>query len=72
MLTSYLSFIQNIPEGDKMELASQLAHSMFKVGTIFYLVSVGRGDTLASSNPFKERETWKIKSETLKMRRINL
>lgn len=38
-LTSDLSFVQNLPEGDKMELDSYLAHNMFKAASIFSLVS---------------------------------
>lgn len=38
VLTSHLSFIQNLTKGDKMKLASQLALNMFKVSIIFSLV----------------------------------
>lgn len=47
VLTLDLSFVQNLPEEDKMELASYLTHNMFKVGNIFSLVSVGQSDVLA-------------------------
>ena len=36
---SYLSFVQDLPGREKMELASELAHSMFKVVSLFSLVS---------------------------------
>lgn len=39
---SDLSFVQNILEGEKMELAFELAHNMFKVASIFSHVSSNR------------------------------
>ncbi|CAI8588939.1 unnamed protein product [Vicia faba] len=41
---SDLSFILNLPDKDKMEMAYELAHSMFKVNNIFSIISAGRGD----------------------------
>lgn len=51
-LMSDLSFIKNLPKGDKIELASQLAHNMLKAGTIFSPFSVGRNDVLALGDIF--------------------
>lgn len=38
--TSDLSFVQSLPEGEKMELVSELTHNMFKATSIFSLVSI--------------------------------
>lgn len=70
--TLNLSFIQDLPEGDKMELDFDLTHNMFKVASIFSLVFVGWGYVLVLSNPFKERNTWKGKVEAMEMRYITL
>lgn len=43
---SNLSFIQNLPKGNKMELASKLSHNMFKAISIFFVVSVRHEDVL--------------------------
>lgn len=51
--TSDLSFIQNLPKEDKMELAYKLAHNMFKKNSIFSLNFSKFGDGLALGNPFK-------------------
>lgn len=55
-----------------MELASQLAHIMFKVGIVFSLVSAGWDDVLASDSPFNERDTWKPKSKVMELKCTNL
>ncbi|CAI8607725.1 unnamed protein product [Vicia faba] len=34
--TSYLFFVKNLPKGDKMEVVYELAHSVFKVASIFF------------------------------------
>lgn len=65
---SDLSFIQNLPEGDEMEMAYKLAYNMFKDTSLFSLVSAGHGDVLASDNPFNERDIWKVRDETLELR----
>lgn len=67
-----LSFIQNLSERDKMEIGSELAHSMFQVVFIFSLVSATRGDVLSLGSPFKERGTWKEKGEALELKCTNL
>lgn len=54
---SDLFFIQNLPEGEKIELVSEVTNNMFKVSSIFSHISVGRGDDLALGNPTKERDT---------------
>ncbi|CAI8587935.1 unnamed protein product [Vicia faba] len=41
---SYLSFIQNLPNGEKMELVYEITHSMFKASSLFSVVSTDRGD----------------------------
>lgn len=61
-----------IPEGDKMDLTSEIAHIMFKTAYIFSLISVGQGDVLASGNPSKERDTQKGKVKAIKLRCITL
>lgn len=38
-----------------MEMASELAHSMFKYASSFSLIFYGRGDVLALANPFNKR-----------------
>lgn len=53
-------------------MAQELTRSMFKAISVFSLVSVGRGDILAPSNPFKERDTWKGKSKTMELKYTNL
>lgn len=55
--TSDSSFVQNLPEWDKMEMAIKLSHNMFKVEYNFSLIYVGRGDFLDLGSPFKERDT---------------
>lgn len=70
--TSNLSFAQNLPEGDKMELDSLLAHNMFKDGTNFSLVSGGWGYVLAPGNSSKETNTWKGKAEEIEVKCSNL
>lgn len=54
-----LSFIENLPEGDKMELDSELTRDMFKYASLFSHVVVGRGGVLAPSNFFKKKGIWK-------------
>ncbi|CAI8588453.1 unnamed protein product [Vicia faba] len=63
-----LSFVKNILEGDKMELASQLAHSMFKVGSIFLLSLLGGVISWPQLVFFKERDTCKDKVEAIEMK----
>lgn len=41
-LTSDISFVHNISEGYKMEMASELAHDMFKVALCFLLSLLNR------------------------------
>lgn len=53
-------------------MAFELAYSMFKVASIFSLDSVGRGDVLCPGNPFKERDTWKEKVESMELKCTNL
>lgn len=65
VLTSDLSFFHNLLEVDKMEIYSKLAPNMFKVASIFYLVSVVQGNYLALKIPFKESDTWKEKAEAM-------
>ncbi|CAI8591072.1 unnamed protein product [Vicia faba] len=65
---SDLSFIQNIPQGEKMEIIFELAHNIFKNDSIFSLISTGQGDVLAPGNPTKERDTWKGKCEAMYLR----
>lgn len=48
-----LSYVWNLHDGDKIELCSEFAHNMFKVASIFSLVSVEQRDILALSNPSK-------------------
>lgn len=72
MLTSELSFVQNLPEWDKKELASQLAHNLFKAGTIFSLVSIGLGGVFVLGNSSKEMDTWKGEVEFIKLKCSNL
>lgn len=57
ILTPDLSFFQNLHEGDKMELSSELTRSIFKAVYIFSIISVIQGDVLALGNPSKERGT---------------
>src|SRR4051812_45272963 len=66
--TSDIPFIQNISEGDKMELVCEITHSMYRDASLFSLVSTDRGDVLALGSPAKERETWKGKCETMESR----
>lgn len=54
--TSDISFVHNISEGYKMEMASELAHDMFKVAFMFSLVSTGPSGVLVSCISFKEME----------------
>lgn len=63
-----LSFIQNLREGDEMELTSKITHKMFKVASIFSLVSAGQGDVLTLGNPSKERDTWKGNVRAMELR----
>lgn len=72
VLKSDLSFIQNFPKWDKMEMAYELAHNMFKATSIFSLVSVGQGDVLAPNSPLKERDVWKGKAKDMELKCINL
>ena len=69
---SDLYFVQNLPEGDKIEMSSDLAFSTFKVTSILYLVFVQRGNVLGPGSPFKERDTWKGKVEPMKLEYTNL
>lgn len=69
---SDLSFVQNLLEGENMELIPEITHSMFKVVSLFSLVSASIGDTLALGNPTKERDTWKEKCEDMKLRLYTL
>lgn len=48
-----------------MKMASELAHNMLKVTSIFSLFSVRRGDVLALGSPFKERDSWKRNVEAM-------
>lgn len=63
MSVSDLSFVKNFLDGDKMDLASQLAYTMFKVGTICSLVSARWGDILAMGNPSHEMGNLKRKAK---------
>lgn len=55
--TSDLSFIQNLLEVNKMEMAHELYFNMLKSASSFSLVSAEQGDALASGSPFKKRVT---------------
>lgn len=70
--TSNLSFTRNLPEGDKIEMASELAHNMFKAASICSFVSVGHDDVLALSSPFKKRDTWKGNVKVLELKCNNI
>ncbi|CAI8584825.1 unnamed protein product [Vicia faba] len=72
VLTSNLSFIHNLLEGDKMEIAYDLGYNMFKVASNFSLVSIRRGEVLSFDSPFKERDTWKEKAEAMELKCNNL
>lgn len=54
--TSYLSFVQNLSEGDEMKMTYEIAYSMPKTASIFSLISARRGDVLVICSPFKERD----------------
>ena len=54
--TLYLSFVQNLSEGDEMEMTYEISYSMSKVASIFSLISSRQGDVLALCSPFKERD----------------
>lgn len=54
--TSYLSFVQNLSEGDEMEMTYEIVYSMSKIASIFSLISARRGYILALCSPFKERD----------------
>lgn len=45
---------------------------MFRVNTIFSLISTRRGDVFARSNPFKEKITWKEEAKAMELRCMNL
>lgn len=52
-----------------MKLASELSYNMFKVASIFSIISVGHGDVfLTPSNPSNERGTCKGKVEATNLR----
>lgn len=70
--TSNLSFAQNLPEGDKIEMASELAHNMFKAASICSFVFVGHDDVLALGSPFKKRDTWKGNVKVLELKCNNI
>lgn len=55
LLTSDLSFFQNLPVGDMMEMAYEITHNMFKGSSLFSLIFVAWGDVLAPSSPFNAR-----------------
>lgn len=55
-----------------MEMAYEISHSMFKVASIFSLVSIRHGDVLAPGSPFKERDTWKEKVRAIEIRCTNI
>lgn len=62
------SFVQILPKGEKMYLAFELTHNMFKFAYIFSLISFHYGDILAPGKPIKERDTWEGKYETMELR----
>lgn len=49
----------------------ELTRSMFKVTSIFSLISIGKVDVLALGNPFKERDIWEGKVDALELRCTN-
>lgn len=49
-----LSFVQNLSEGDEMEMTSGLTRSMFKDVSLFSQVYTRRRDVLALGNILKE------------------
>ncbi|CAI8601805.1 unnamed protein product [Vicia faba] len=49
--------LENLPEGDKIEMAYEVAYSMFKVASIFYSISTGHDDVPSPDSPLKERDT---------------
>lgn len=65
---SDLSFVQNILEGEKMELVFDITHSMYQDASPFSLISSRREGILAPRNPTKERENWKGKCEAMELR----
>lgn len=54
-----------------MEMASEFAHIIFKVTSIFSIISAGRDDVLSLGSPFKERYTWKGKVEAMELKFTN-
>ncbi|CAI8618450.1 unnamed protein product [Vicia faba] len=72
VLTSDLSFFQNLFKGGNMEMAYELAYNMFKASSIFSFVSTGHGDALAPGSPFKEKDIWKWKVEAMEIKCTNL
>lgn len=69
--TSDLSFVQNISEGDKMEMAYVFAYNMFRVASILSLISARRGDFLAPCSPFKENDTRKGNTRAIELKCVN-
>lgn len=53
-------------------MVSQLAHSIFKAGIIFSIMSTGWGNILALGNPSRERDTWKGNVEIRELRCTNI
>lgn len=60
--TSDLSFVQNLLEGDKVEMDFELTYIMFKFASIFSLVSTRQGNVWAWVSLFNKRVPRKINS----------
>lgn len=59
--TSEMSFVQNIFEGEMMEIFSKVTHNIYQIASLFSLIVGGKGYALAPGNPSKERDIWKGK-----------
>lgn len=66
--TLNLYFVRNLSKGDEIEMDSDLPHNMFKVVSIFFLVSTEWSDVLALGNTFMERDIWKGNVEDLELK----